>query len=145
MGACAAASRSAAPNKNGIDPAIRDIKPGENPHYAYARETDSAHIQITDPATMNTFREKFLFYRGVGNFKLPVRVQASSGDHFTLTNSSASPIHYAFLVQINHGKVRFARYDNIGASVNMTLPSEASSLDELADQMVLGLISDGLF
>jgi len=132
-------------NKDGIDPSIRDVKPGENPHYAYARETDSAHIQITDPATMNTYREKFLFYRGVGNFKLPVRVESSGGDHFTLTNSSATPIHYAFVVQIDQGKVRFARYDNIGASVNMTLPSETSSLEDLAGEMSLALVSDGLF
>ena len=132
-------------NKDGIDPAIRDVKPGENPHYAYARETDSAHLQITDPATMNTYREKFLFYRGVGNFKLPVRVESSGGDHFTLTNSSATPIHYAFVVQIDQGKVRFARYDNIGPSVNMTLPSETSSLDDLAGEMSLALVSDGLF
>jgi len=137
---------SAAVNKEGVDRLISEVKPGENPHYAYARETDSAHIQLTDPATDSVYREKFLFYRGVGNFKLPVRVDANGGGHFTLTYSGKTPLHYAFLVQINDGKVRFAQYDRIGGgTVNMTLPSETSSLDELSRQMELALVSDGLF
>jgi hypothetical protein len=136
---------SAAVNKEGVDRLIREVKPGENPHYAYARETDSAHIQLTDPATQSVDREKFLFYRGVGNFKLPVRVEAKGSGHFTLTYSGKTPLHYAFLVQINDGKVRFAQYDRVAGTVNMTLPSQTSSLDDLSRQMELALVSDGLF
>jgi hypothetical protein len=132
-------------NKNGADPLIRDLKPNENPHYAYARETDSAHVQLTDPATDSVYREKFLFYRGVGNFKLPVRVEATGGGHFTLTYSGTTPLHYAFLVLINDGKVRFAQYDGIADTVKMTLPGESSSLDDLSRRMELALVSDGLF
>jgi hypothetical protein len=133
-------------NKDGVDPFLRQVEPGENPHYAYARETDANQIQITDPATMSTAREKFLFYRGVGNFNLPVRVTARGGDHFTFTHSGKTPLHYAFLVQIDdRGGVRFARFDQIGHSIEMTLPSQPSSLDALSDEMVRALVSDGLF
>jgi hypothetical protein len=137
---------SQALNSQGFDPFIRKIEPGENEHYGYARETDSAHIQITDPAMLTTYREKFLFYRGVGNFNLPVRVTASGSDRFNLTHSGKTPIHYAFLVQIDPGgAVRFARYDQIVQSVEMTLPSQTATLDELSNEMVRALISDGLF
>ncbi len=137
---------SQALNSQGFDPFIRKIEPGENEHYGYARETDSAHIQITDPATLTTYREKFLFYRGVGNFNLPVHVTASGSDRFNLSHSGKTPIHYAFLVQIDPGgAVRFARYDQIVQSVEMTLPSQTATLDELSNEMVRALISDGLF
>jgi hypothetical protein len=138
-------SRQGPLNDQGVDPYMRQIEPGENPHYAYARETDSAQIQIGDPAAMAVYREKFLFYRGVGNFNLPVRVKATGSDHFTFTHSGKTPLHYAFLVQIDHGAVRFARYDQIGQSLDMTLPSQPSSLRALSDEMVRALISDGLF
>src|SRR5206468_2156115 len=81
--------------RTGIDPLIRKIEPGENPHYAYARETDSATIQLTDPAMTNTYREKFLFYRGVGNFDLPVFLTSRGEGRFVLTHSGKTPLHYA--------------------------------------------------
>ena len=132
-------------NEKGIDPYIWKIGEGENEHYGYARETDSAHIQITDPTTMSTTREKFLFYRGLGNFNLPVAVRSSGGGRFTLTYSGKTPLRYAFLVQIDGKELRFARCDNIGQSVEMTLPSEAAGIDALSDAVVRALISDGLF
>jgi hypothetical protein len=132
--------------KTGIDPYIRKIESGENPHYAYARETDSAHIQLTDPAMMSTYREKFLFYRGVGNFDLPVNLRASGDGRFILTQSGKTPLHYAFLVQVDGDKsVRFSRYDNIRESVDMTLSNEALGMDALADEVVRALVSEGLF
>jgi hypothetical protein len=137
---------SKAMNDKGIDPYIPKVGDKENPHYAYARETDSAHVQLYDPATLMTSREKFLFYRGVGNFDLPLRLRSLGHDHFTLTHSGKTPIHYAFLVQIEPGgAMRFARYDRIAGSVDMTLPSQASTLDALSDDMTRALISDGLF
>ena len=133
--------------KTGIDPHIRKIAPGEDAHYGYARETDSAHVQITDPAMMSTYREKFLFYRGVGNFDLPVTLKASGDGRFVLTHSGKTPLRYAFLVQVGADgqTIRFARYDQIAGAVDMTLPSGTSTLDSLAEDLVGALISDGLY
>jgi hypothetical protein len=132
-------------DKEGIDPCIWKVPPDQNDRYAYARETDSTTLQITDPTTFTTYHEKFLFYRGVGNFNLPVALKSSGGGRFVLTNSGKTPLHYAFLVQIDNGAVRFARYDQIGQSVEMALPSESASLDALSEAMVQALVSDGLF
>jgi len=67
----------------------------------------------------------------VGNFNLPVRVSATGGDHFTFTHSGKTPLHYAFLVQIDpDGRtLRFARHDNVIGSVEMALPTRTDTLD----------------
>jgi len=136
---------SRALNEQGVDPYIQKIDDGENPHYGYARETDSVHLQITDPATLAVYREKFLFYRGVGNFDLPVRLDAQGSGRFNLTYSGKTPLHYAFLVEIDGDKVRYARYNRVSGTIPMALPSQPASLDALADDMVRALVSDGLF
>jgi hypothetical protein len=132
--------------KTGIDPYILKVSADQGAHYAYARETDSAHIQITDPAMMATYREKFLFYRGVGNFDLPVTLKGLGGGRFAFTNSGKTPLHYAFLVQIDAARlVRFARYDDVSGSVEMALPKESATPSALADAVTMALVSDGLF
>ncbi len=136
---------SQAMNKAGIDPLIPPVKPGEGEHYAFARETDSAHIQLTDPAMSTTYREKFLFYRGVGNFDLPVSVKASGSGQFVLSGPCKVPLGFAFIVQSDAGQIRFARYDNASNSTTMTLPAEVSSLDSLGDEMVKALVKEGLY
>jgi hypothetical protein len=131
-------------NKDGVDPYIPQISKGENEHYAYARETDSAHIQVTDPLLRTTYREKFLFYRGLGNFELPVTIKSTGTDRFTLTNTGAA-IHYAFVVQVDGKQLRFARYDNIAGGMEMILPKETATLEALSDEVAKALVSDGLY
>jgi hypothetical protein len=133
--------------RTGTDVHLRKIEAGENEHYAYARETDSATVQLTDPAMSGTYHEKFLFYRGVGNFDLPVTLRSSGDGRFVLTHSGKTPLHYAFLVEVGtDGRtVRFARFDNILGSADMILPSRAGTIDALAEEVVGALVSDGLY
>jgi hypothetical protein len=137
---------SEATARTGVDPMIRKIDKGQGgEHYGYARETDSAHVQLSDAAMMQTFREKFLFYRGVGNFELPVTLTSHGADRFTLANSGKTPLHYAFLVASDGRKFRFAKYDGLGATTEMALPDANATTAELSAAMVAALISDGLF
>ena len=55
-------------------------------HYAAARETDSALVHFRDKPDSPNYFEKFLFYRGVGKFQLPISAQFD-GDHALLRNS----------------------------------------------------------
>ena len=48
-------------------------------HYYAARETDAAPLQICATNGHATEQEKFLFYRGVGNFLLPLAVCTGLG------------------------------------------------------------------
>src|SRR6185436_11259542 len=49
-------------------------------HYYPARETDSVPVQICNADKTKIEKEKFLFYRGVGDFTLPLTVKIS-GDN----------------------------------------------------------------
>lgn len=130
--------------KMDVDPFIVPVKKGDGDHYAYARETDSAHLQLSDAAT-GIYREKFLFYRGVGNFDLPVSLRSSGQDRFILSNTSTRPLRFAFIIQVDGQQVRYARYDNLTGQTDLTLPGERSTAKSLADDMVKALVGDGMY
>ena len=111
--------------------------------YAAARETDSDIVWATN--VTGNYMEKFLFYRGVGNFDLPVKMQSVGKDRFQITNSGTDAIHAAFLVQVTGGKVRFARMGRIDKERTAMLPANFQSLDDLSKAMVKDLIAEGLY
>ena len=83
-------------------------------HYYAARETDSAlHNRTNDHATE---QEKFLFYRGVGNFDLPLSVTLEN-NRVTVRNTGR--IRSRLIVFDNRdGKVGFQTIDNLSAATN---------------------------
>ena len=120
---------------------IPEVKDGN--HYAHARATDAAAVQFSDRPG-EVFEENFLFYRGLGDFRLPVVMTASGENTFTLHNRSNAALGAAFLIRITDGHLRFAVYRNVGASQRMTLPSAPSSAT-LADELVKALVDEGLY
>lgn len=124
------------------------------PHYAYARETDSALVYVEREASkerplapQGAFFEKFLFYRGIGNFELPLELSAATGDRFELTNTGAEPIRSLFLVTAHEGKVRFAKFDGIRPGERLTLnqSEQDSSVEALGEAVVEALIDEKLY
>jgi hypothetical protein len=117
---------------------------GSGGHYAYARETDAATVQFSDrPGERHD--ERFLFYRGLGDFTLPVKLTASADDHFEMTNTGSDPIAFALLLRIADGRARFAVYSDITDRRSMTLPAETVSPDQVGDAIVRALIAQGLY
>ena len=114
-------------------------------HYAYARETDSAFIASSETLLSRTWVEKFLFYRGVGNFALPISMQSQGDGRFVIHNGGKDAISAAFLVQVKNGKARFSPISKLGRETTVTLGQTESSLDALADAMVDALVADGLY
>lgn len=116
-------------------------------HYFFARKTDSALVQFADAGGTRR-EEKFLFYRGLGNFTLPVTLRALGGDRFELRNAGASPITSAFLIQINRNDpktARFTRLENVAGNQQLALPPANRNRDELSDAITKSLIGDGLY
>lgn len=135
---------------------LRTIIPASDvhPHYAFARETDSAliHVRRTHsderPATPSgDFFEKFLFYRGVGNFALPLTLTAKGSHQFELTNSGPDPLRSLFLVTVRNGEIQFQKYDAIAAGGRLTMNQTAatSPLDDLSQAIAKSLVAEGLF
>ena len=71
------------------------FKPGETPVWLYPRQPDSSLVRTADGAA-----EKFLFYRGVGNFSLPVKFTLPDDTTLHLKNVSQETIPSVFI--FNH-------------------------------------------
>src|SRR5262249_36569268 len=96
------------------------------------RETDSALIKVATLASQGAnggFEkkdqyEKFLFYRGLGSFPLPLTVKStarsSEGLGLQLTNQSARPLEGLFAVQVENQTIRFGAVENIAGHGSLT-------------------------
>ncbi|MBI2824060.1 MAG: hypothetical protein HYX69_05125 [Planctomycetia bacterium] len=118
----------------------------EKDHYGRARETDSAIVETVDARRGSHF-EKFLFYRGLGNFELPIKLVALGSDRFEVTNAADDMSGALLLVRIGRDRVRFTRIDPISprSATEIALPSEESSVDLLAEAVVRELTAAGLY
>lgn len=73
-------------------------------HYYAAREADADSVRIGTKGKADEY-EKYLFYRGVGNFDAPLRVSvpdANTGD-LLLENTSEDVLPFAFVVRTGDG------------------------------------------
>jgi hypothetical protein len=73
-------------------PAISAPRAWETPQWGRARVPDANRIRGAKGEV-----EGFIFYRGIGNFALPLEVRAAADGKLTLRNSGASPIANAFV------------------------------------------------
>ncbi|HIK93192.1 MAG TPA: hypothetical protein EYG03_14610 [Planctomycetes bacterium] len=127
---------------------------GNHPHYGYARDTDSAIVHIHNKADKSrprmpsgNFFEKFLFYRGMGNFKLPLHLTSFGDDVFQLTNSGSDPVQSLFLVSVNNGQIRYQSFDAVaaGSSIKLIQTSQTSTVAALNETVAASLIAEGLY
>jgi hypothetical protein len=119
------------------------------PHYEFARETDSAIVQFRQgegAAAIDHF-EKFLFYRGLGNFELPLTLSETADGTFALDNRGDEEIRSLFLVSVQGEVVRFRRYDRSapGSRITLRQSKRSSTVDDLAAAMVEALQAEGLY
>jgi hypothetical protein len=129
-------------------PALPEVV-GDN-HYAYARETDSAIVEVGNPFHFGTHYEKFLFYRGVGKITLPLEFSALGQGRFEVVNQGGDTVPSLFLVHIESpasGRVRYAWQPAIqpGGTLYMQQPDEEATVDQLAEDMVRALTDAGLY
>jgi hypothetical protein len=89
--------------------------------WQFARQTDSAliktrvwdFVQKDNPSTgtqESTQFEKFLFYRGLGTFALPLSVQSKETQGrttITLENDSTFPLRGVVLIRVENGQIQF--------------------------------------
>jgi hypothetical protein len=119
---------------------------GDDDHYGEARATDSAVVEVTDSFGLK-YSEKFLFYRGVGNFALPLRLEALPDRRFRVVNDGPEAIESLFLVTIDDDGLRFCQRPRAPAAgiVDMTVPDRLTTADELSDRMTEALVAAGLY
>jgi hypothetical protein len=124
-------------------------------HYFTARDTDADYLQVESAAATKRGpeREKFLFYRGVGNFGTPLKVTMTSNDSLTLSNTGSETLAHLFLLGVESRAGQFIEIERLLPSEKRTvtldwlhnlLPSAKVS-KALADQMARSLASEGLY
>jgi len=125
-------------------------------HYYAARETDADFLRIDFGCCggRKVETEKFLFYRGVGNFAAPLTVtQSGDGESITLQNTGEEELRHLFIYRVQQGQGKYLYVRNLAPGANGTvklnsernlssLPALRASLGRHVQQ---ALVSEGLY
>jgi hypothetical protein len=136
------------PEPNGkIEWTDLNIQPGSRPsllttkdpsRYFAARATDSVPLQTGDES------EKFLFYRGMANFKVPLE-PVPDGNGVRLHNNGAEPIPLAILFENQKGRIGYRIVRGVGDNASLYAPDLNASLDGLRSELTGALEQSGLY
>ena len=128
-----------------LDPSLAPdfpLEPAPSRYYA-ARATGATPLQI---ATANGVeKEKFLFYRGVSAFDVPVAATITADEQITVRDLIAQPVPNVILFERRGEKVG---YRIAGAVSDMTVlesPKMTGSVDSLENELRKILVRQGLY
>jgi hypothetical protein len=113
-------------------------------HYYAARETDAAPLQICATNGRAVEQEKFLFYRGVGTFELPLAVTMENG-RVTLRNSGKLPLARVIIFENRDGKIRLQTLEDFSGTATVDRLSPDTSPDTAIEQLRQALVGAGLY
>jgi hypothetical protein len=114
-------------------------------HYAAARDTDAALVHFRDNSNTTSYFEKFLFYRGVGKFQLPIST-LFNGESVVLRNSSSLSIHSAVLIDVEGTTIQATQIDDIEPGQSLPFSDlQSVSREQLAEMVQKCLVSKGLY
>jgi len=151
------------PNKigraeNGINWGSINLLPEDSPvfmreaadsHYYPARETDAVPLQVCDAERTRIEKERFLFYRGIGNFDLPVKVRVEDEKVILGTiegnGDPARTVTNAILFENRGGQIGYQFVPLISGDTPVDRPRPGRSLSEVAEELERVLVGQGLY
>ena len=113
-------------------------------HYYAARETDAAPIRICATTGKSIEQEKFLFYRGVGTFDLPLAVTFEN-NRIALRNSGKDPIAQLIVFENRDGQIGFQALNSFSGATTVDRPVLNKNTDAVIQQLRQALIASGLY
>jgi hypothetical protein len=113
-------------------------------HYFAARETDSAPVQVCSTDGKPTQQEKFLFYRGVGTFDLPLSAKLA-GNKILLKNLSQNEITRLIVFENRDGKIGYRILDAFTGEAASERPTLDGNIDLLISELKQTLVASGLY
>ena len=113
-------------------------------HYYPARDTDSAPVQVCGTSGKPAQAEKFLFYRGVGTFDLPLSVKLE-GESIVLKNLGKDEIGHLIIFENRGGKIGYSLYDSFTGEITHERPALDKNVDSLLQDLKQILVSSGLY
>ncbi len=146
-------------NLNGMDTSLRNltgtiewrnikVQPGAAPilpvesgpsRYYAARGTDAA------PITVGGQHEKFLFYRGVGRFPVPLSARISGDGSIVVENGGHEPVPTVILFENRQGRMGYRTAGAMEDAVTLDPPPLDGSFPKLQQDLATALIAQGLF
>jgi hypothetical protein len=112
-------------------------------HYYAARETSSAAVRVITPDGEQL--EKFLFYRGVSTFSVPLSALLTPDGSVLLRNRLRAEIPALILFERRGEKVGFRFLGPLADQGTFALPEPSGSVDSLFSDLEGILVSQGLY
>lgn len=138
---------------NGINWGRLKVRPGAkldfpvesaHSHYYPAREVDAAPVQVCGTNGKPGQQEKFLFYRGVGTFDLPLSVKLE-GDNIVLRNPGKGEIAHLVIFENRGGKIGYRLCDTFTGEMTHERPVLDRNMDSLLEDLKGILVASGLY
>ena len=124
------------------------IQPGATPNlpvekapsrYYAARGTDAAAIAV------NGQQEKFLFYRGVGRFPVPISARVLANGTTVVENSNQEAIPSVILFENRAGYIGYRTVGSVKTSQTIESPKLDGTLPQLREELKATLAAQGLY
>jgi hypothetical protein len=122
-------------------------------HYYPARETDAVPIQICNSDKTNIETEKFLFYRGIGDFGLPVSVKLDAGkivldtaeESYGTKGNPGHNINNLIVFENRGGKIGFQYVPSLSGKTIIERPELNKTIDSVYNELEKILVAQGLY
>ena len=108
-------------------------------HYYAARNTDAA------PLVVDGQRERFLFYRGVASFDVPLAASALGDTAVRVKNLGPDALRGVILFDNHRGSIRYAILDSLRKDVTLSRSRSPGSVRALRQELERLLVSAGLY
>lgn len=118
-------------------------KEGNDSHYYAARMTSSAPLSVkTDTGDQH---EKFLFYRGVSNFSVPLSARLTADDKLLLENRGPEEIPATILFERRGERVGYRIGGAVQQQTTLAPPKQNANIDDLGRDLEGLLVAQGLY
>ncbi|MBI3819334.1 MAG: hypothetical protein HY286_11625 [Planctomycetes bacterium] len=130
-------------------------KTGPKEIWNFARATDANVVRVCGPRSMKTDNlkedpsehEKFLFYRGLGNFELPLFANINDSGVVTVTNRGKDALEGTIYLRVEDGRIYINDAGAVpgGDTINMPVEFPESTVAVAMDAVAKRLVAAGLF
>jgi len=115
---------------------------GRRSHYYPARETDAAPLSLGDEQRVE--QEKFLFYRGIGFFELPLSARLKD-DQVIVRSAGPEEIAKVILFENREGRSGWRIHGPLNGEATIARPALGQPVESLIREFEKTLVEQGLY
>jgi hypothetical protein len=122
-------------------------------HYYPARETDAVPLQVCNADKTKIEHEKFLFYRGIGNFDLPLNVKLDggkvvlglNGPVYSTKGNPGRNLQNLIVFENRGGQIGYTYVEQVSDTTTVERPQLNKTRDQIYADLERILILNGLY